>query len=244
LNERMNPEQEAFIQEIETSIAGHNSVDMPYVILSYAQTLNGSIAITNTSPLALSCKESLLFTHHLRSLSDAILVGIGTVFSDNPKLTTRLIAGDSPRAIVLDSNLRIPTDAALLCQSHQSPLIVTAPETSSTDEKRVSATGASLLKVPRAGNGKLDIRKLLPLLAKEGVKVLMVEGGQQVISDFLCRGSINEMLVTITPNIFSGLNAVKSKHPLKKNMFQISGQVRFGTDLVVRLRRRASDENR
>lgn len=243
MNKPMNAEQKALFQAIEASIAYHKLADVPYVMLSYAQTLNGSIAITNTSPLALSCQESLLFTHHLRSLSDAILVGIGTVLSDDPKLTTRLTEGDSPRAIVLDSKLRTPTNAALLCQAHQKPWVVTAPGSSSADKKRLCAAGAEVIEIPCMANGKLDIHKLLLQLAAEGIRVLMVEGGQQVISDFLYREIVNEMLVTITPNIISGLNAVESKYPLKKKMFQISGQVRFGSDLVVRLCRRTSDED-
>ncbi|MEL6823029.1 MAG: dihydrofolate reductase family protein, partial [Calditrichota bacterium] len=82
MNRRMNSQQEALFGIINKAIVNHNDAEKPYVMLSYAQTLNGSIAITNTHPLALSCSDSLLFTHRLRSLSDAILVGVGTVLSD------------------------------------------------------------------------------------------------------------------------------------------------------------------
>src|SRR5690606_10285843 len=87
----------------------------PFVTLSYAQSLDGSIAIRSGEPLVLSGPESLCFTHHLRSIHDGILVGIGTVLSDDPQLTVRHCEGESPQPIVLDSQLRIPSTARLCC---------------------------------------------------------------------------------------------------------------------------------
>ncbi|MEL6823878.1 MAG: dihydrofolate reductase family protein, partial [Calditrichota bacterium] len=158
-----------------------------------------------------------------------------------PKLTTRLTEGQSPRAIVLDSNLRIPVDAALFNQSHLEPWIITAADSPSKNKERIRETGAKIFEINRAANGKLDIEHLLKLLAIEGIRVLMVEGGQQVITDFLYRKSVNEILVTITPTICSGLNAIESGVDLTKDMFRISGKAEFGSDLVIRLCRRGLD---
>ena len=64
--------------------------------LSYAQSLDGSIAIDRGTPYILSSSESRVLTHKLRAAHDAILVGINTVVIDNPRLTVRLVEGQSP----------------------------------------------------------------------------------------------------------------------------------------------------
>ncbi|MGH9336192.1 MAG: RibD family protein, partial [Vicinamibacteria bacterium] len=86
----------------------------PFVTLAYAQSLDGSIAGEGNRPLSLSCERSQKLTHELRACHDAILVGIGTVLADNPRLIVRLVNGEDPRPIVVDSRLRIPRDARLL----------------------------------------------------------------------------------------------------------------------------------
>ncbi|HVJ63394.1 MAG TPA: GTP cyclohydrolase II, partial [Tahibacter sp.] len=63
--------------------------DRPFVTLSYAQSLDGSSAASGNRPLAISCSSSRRFTHRLRAAHDAILVGIGTVLADDPRLTVR-----------------------------------------------------------------------------------------------------------------------------------------------------------
>ena len=87
------------------------NLDRPRVTLTYAQSLDGSITARSGAPLSLSGAESLHYTHQLRAAHDAILVGIGTVLSDDPRLDVRLVTGPSPRPIVLDSELRCPVTA-------------------------------------------------------------------------------------------------------------------------------------
>ena len=86
----------------------------PIITLTYAQSIDGSIASSPSAPLLLSSPASLRVTHHLRSLHAGILVGIGTVTADDPSLTTRLVPGPSPTPIVVDSRLRIDENRRLL----------------------------------------------------------------------------------------------------------------------------------
>ncbi|MEK6223088.1 MAG: dihydrofolate reductase family protein, partial [Chloroflexota bacterium] len=60
----------------------------PFVTLTYAQSLDGSIALENSQSTPISGEASLEMTHQLRANHDALLVGIGTILADNPRLTT------------------------------------------------------------------------------------------------------------------------------------------------------------
>jgi GTP cyclohydrolase II len=75
----------------------------PHITISYAQSLDGSIAALNKEQLQLSGRESMRLTHRLRACCQAILVGIGTVLTDNPSLTVRLVEGRNPQPIILET---------------------------------------------------------------------------------------------------------------------------------------------
>src|SRR5215813_5740216 len=80
--------------------ASHNQrKGRPFVTLSYAQSIDGCIAAGPCEPLALSGAQSLTLTHELRATHDAILVGIGAVLADNPRLTVRLVKGKDPQPV-------------------------------------------------------------------------------------------------------------------------------------------------
>ena len=111
----MQPWVTEIMEQIEVLLRGasdyHQSVGRPFVTLSYAQSLDGCIAAKRGQPLALSGPQSLTLTHQLRSAHDAIMVGIGTLLADNPRLTVRLVEGRDPQPVVLDSRLRFPSEA-------------------------------------------------------------------------------------------------------------------------------------
>src|SRR5262249_3832268 len=96
---------------VQRAAAHPRRTGRPFVTLSYAQSVDGSIAARPGQPLALSGAQSMTLTHQLRVAHDAILVGIGTVLADNPRLTVRLVEGKNPQPIVADSHLRFPLSA-------------------------------------------------------------------------------------------------------------------------------------
>jgi 3,4-dihydroxy 2-butanone 4-phosphate synthase/GTP cyclohydrolase II len=99
----------------------------PFVTLSYAQSLDGSIAARPGRPLALSGSKSMALTHGLRATHEGILVGIGTLLADDPRLNVRLVEGKDPQPIVVDSRLRFPPYANLL-RNGRIPWIATSAE--------------------------------------------------------------------------------------------------------------------
>lgn len=162
----------------------------PLVTLSYAQTLDGSIAAQRGQPAAISGAESLQLTHQLRAAHDAILVGIGTVLADDPQLTVRLAAGRSPQPVVLDSRLRLPLAASLL----QSP-----PQAA---QAALEQRGARVER--QAAPGRVDLKAMLTRLAELSVGSLMVEGGGEIITAFLEEGLVDRAMVTVSPQHLQG----------------------------------------
>ena len=178
----------------------------PFVTLSYAQSLDGSITDRPGKPLALSGELSLVLTHHLRAGHAAILVGIGTVLADNPRLTVRLVPARNPQPVVVDSHLRFPLDASLLRSS--CPWIATTDQADAKRQQMLEAAGARVLRLPVDSDGQVDLSALLRRLGELGVNSLLVEGGARIITGFLQARLVDRLVLTIAPVMVGGLNAV------------------------------------
>lgn len=179
----------------------------PIVTLAFAQSLDGSLAAASSRPLALSGPAALRYTHSLRAAHDAILVGIGTVLADNPRLTVRHAAGAHPQPIVLDSRLRFPLEAALLRHPARSVWIAATPAADAGRQAALEAAGARVLRLPAREDGRVSLLALLDALAQRGVQRLMVEGGAAVITAFLQARLVDRLSVTIAPRLVGGLRA-------------------------------------
>ena len=180
----------------------------PLVTLSYAQSLDGCLALQREAPLALSGGEALQLTHRLRAAHDAILIGVGTLLADNPRLTVRLVAGQDPQPVVLDSRLRTPAEANVLVEGRK-PWIATGENPDPKKQVRLISAGARLLPFRLEDSGRLPLSEVLARLAELGVKTLMVEGGARVITAFLEARLVDRLILTVTPAIAGGLRAVE-----------------------------------
>ncbi len=179
----------------------------PLVTLSYAQSLDGCIAINRKRGLQLSGTESLKMAHELRAANDAILVGIGTILADNPYLTVRLVQGKNPRPVILDSHLRLPVDSNCL-NPDSYPVVATTPNHDSKKRKTLVRAGVTVLCVPCDDRGWVNLHCLLSTLAELGIHRLMVEGGARVITSFLRNHIVDQLVVTIAPKLVGGLRAI------------------------------------
>ncbi len=180
----------------------------PFVTLSYAQSLDGSIAVAAGESCALSGPQSLKLTHHLRARHEALIVGVNTVISDDPRLTVRHCAGDDPQPVILDSHLRIPEDCRLLAEGANPPIILTtegADRGSKADRLR---TRARIQAVARDEQGYVDLGAALHCLASLGLRTVMVEGGALIITRFLQARQVDYCVITITPRLIGGIRAV------------------------------------
>lgn len=181
----------------------------PRITLAYAQSLDASIGTSEREPLALSGDASLRMTHRLRSSHDAILVGIGTVLADNPRLTARYGFQPNPTPVVLDSFLRTPPGAALLGGPVR-PLVVTSPEHAAAGAERFPEGQAELLGIPLSSPGQIDLGSLLSTLRSEfDMQSVMVEGGARIAASFLRSRLVDFFVLTIAPVFANGLAAIQ-----------------------------------
>jgi riboflavin-specific deaminase-like protein len=168
-------EQLLSLAEEHTRLTGR-----PLVTLSYAQSLDGSLTLSRGAPLAISSPETQRLTHQLRAMHDAILVGIGTVLADDPRLTVRLVEGADPQPVVLDSRLRMPLSARLL-SGRRKPWIACLPDTDKIQQQQLEMLGAQVLPLP-AGVGGVSLPDLLRVFAQRGVVTRLVGCGAQVVT--------------------------------------------------------------
>lgn len=175
----------------------------PQVTLCYAQSWDGSLALSPNESLALSNAESMRLTHRLRSMHDGILVGIGTVLADDPQLTVRECSGQSPQPIVLDSQLRMPRDSRLSQSQGRQCWVVTSQENANTIREDLDLIG-----VATGADGALDLALTLQALWQRGIRSVMVEGGAQVINGFVRARLADAIVLTVAPTLVGGYKAI------------------------------------
>lgn len=180
--------------------------ERPHVTLSYAQSWDGSITTRPGETLALSSDSGTKLTHMLRSCHDGILVGIGTVLADNPRLTVREWTGSDPQPIVLDSRLRIPASSRLCQGQGRRCWVLTAVDGAT------SHGDFELISVPGDDAGHVDLQLALEALYARGIHSLMVEGGASVIAAFLSARLADAIVLTMAPLLIGGYKAIDKLH--------------------------------
>jgi len=203
---------------------------LPFVTVSYAQSIDGTIATASGAPLSISGEASLTFTHLLRASHDAILVGIGTVLADNPRLTVRLVEGVQPQPIILDSKLRTPADAR--CLTGPRPALVATTAVDFARRAALEAAGGRVLHLPVDDQGQVALPALLQTLATTGIRSVMVEGGATVISSFLQQRLANRAVVTIAPRFIGGLRVLANQPALSPSLLNPCS-FQLGDDLIL-----------
>ncbi|MGA9770414.1 MAG: GTP cyclohydrolase II [Blastocatellia bacterium] len=225
------------IADILKRAASHSQIPgRPFITLSYAQSVDGCIAASSGNPLSLSGSQSLEMTHKLRAAHDAILVGIGAVLADNPRLTVRLVEGEDPQPVVIDSKLRLPLSANLMQNSLAPPWIATTEAADIERQKTLEAAGARVLRLPANAEGQVDLRALLKRLSEMGIYRLMVEGGAGIITSFLADRLVDHLVLTMAPVVVGGLHGVKRSEQCGPQYFpQLRNlrHYRLGDDLIL-----------
>jgi GTP cyclohydrolase II len=181
----------------------------PYVVLKYAQTLDGRIATATGDARWISGEPERRISHALRAACDAVLVGVGTAIQDDPQLTVRMVPGASPIRVVLDSTLRLPSTAKLL--EPDAPTIVVTTDKAAPVRRQGLAERGIRIEVLPAGPHGVDVDSALAALRHLGVETLLVEGGARVITALLSARVVDRLIVGVAPTIIGrGVEGVGS----------------------------------
>lgn len=174
----------------------------PHVIINCAMSADGKIASPMHKQMRISCDEDIKRMYLLRNECDAVLVGIETILTDNPKLTVKekyVKHPKQPLRIVLDSKGRTPPQALVLNDVTKT-LIITAKGT----EKTYNEAHIEVAKCKTDRNGLIDVKDVLNLLYRKGVRTLLVEGGGTIIWNFLKNKVVDDLYIYIKPCIIGG----------------------------------------
>ena len=177
----------------------------PIIVLSAAMSIDGKIGQRNKKTV-LSSKSDKIRVHKLRSKSDAILVGKNTIEEDNPLLTVRYVIGKNPIRIIIDSHGTIKNSSKIIKTSKNIPTIIVTSKLVS--KRNLSRLNNLPLDVIICGKKQVDIKKLMSILSKKGIKKILLEGGGTLNYSFLKKNLIDEIVVTITPFVLGSENSV------------------------------------
>ena len=180
----------------------------PFVILKAALTLDGKIATATGESQWITGEQARRYVHRMRSEADAIMVGIGTVLRDDPRLTARRqgrTTSGGPARVILDSTLRIALSARVL-QKPGDPILITTRQASAQKIKRLQKAGASVLVLP-SDRGRVSFPASLRALAKRGITSVLLEGGSELNAAAMRTGTINRVALFVAPLLLGGQDA-------------------------------------
>lgn len=227
-------------QQLNESFVKRVTTGLPFVALKIAQSLDGKIARPDRRSEWITSVESRKYVHQLRAQYDVVLVGARTVSLDNPRLTVRYVKGRNPRRIVLDGNLTSPASSYLFKDRHRAQTIVFCREDTNELLARkkmiLQQEGVQVVEMKAAPNGRIELRNVLKELASMGVNSVLVEGGQEVFTQFVSEKLVDKAHIFIAPVVFGckGLPAFGDLSAVAQSRKFTSMRVEtIGSDLLV-----------
>lgn len=185
----------------------HITTKKPFVILKAAMSLDGKIATGTGQSKWISGELSREYVQELRRGVDAVIVGIGTVLKDDPRLTYRhKNIGKSPMRIILDSRARTPVSAKALKDRSSSTVIAVSAAAPKVRTEKLKKAGAEVI-CCRTKNGKIDLKALMAELGKRGILSVMLEAGGKISGSAIEEGIVDKVIIFIAPKIIGGEKA-------------------------------------
>ncbi|RLV85992.1 25-diamino-6-ribosylamino-4 [Meyerozyma sp. JA9] len=219
----MDPPPASLLQCIHPYLP-HTIPHKPFVTLTYAQSLDSRIAAAPGTQTKISGAATKSMTHYIRSKHDAIMVGIGTVLADDPKLNCRHEGGKSPRPVVLDPHGKWDYKSSQLRQlvdnstDALAPYIIVAAgaDIETKNEAEITRQRGKYIRLALSQNRLQNWHLIFDQLDKLSISSVMIEGGAQIINDLLSfqktEPFVDSLIITIGP-VYLGEQGVQVSPP-------------------------------
>ena len=218
----------------------------PFCSLKIATSMDGRVGLSDRKKRWLTGEPMRRYVHLLRSQNDAIVTGVGTVLSDDPRLNCRNagIAADSPPIYVFDRLLRTPTTSNLFESQHKVTFFCGDTATRQRRDELMAA-GALIVQLPDDSVGKPDLNAAMQYLGTKGINNALIEAGPGIVTSALAADAVDRIYWTQSNHIL-GANALAAVDILnmdaankmavlpEKKYFQTDYQV-FGDDRLITL---------
>jgi diaminohydroxyphosphoribosylaminopyrimidine deaminase/5-amino-6-(5-phosphoribosylamino)uracil reductase len=175
----------------------------PYVVMKYAMTMDGKIATYSGKSKWITGEVARERVHQDRHRYSAIMIGVGTVLSDNPLLSCRLPNGRNPIRIICDTHLRTPIESQILATARNIPTILATTCMDEEQKKPYIECGCSIITTSLC-EGHVDLKELMSLLGGLQIDSILLEGGGTLNYSALQSGIIRMVQTYIAPKLFGG----------------------------------------
>ena len=205
--------------------------ERPWFIGQLGQSLDGRIATPSGHSHYINGKPAIVHLHRLRTLVDAVVVGIGTALADDPQLTVRHVAGPNPARVVIDTKGRLPEDAKLLRDDGCRRVIVTE-----SNSEIAAPPGVEILRIARGPTAQLDPVAIAHGLSALGFRRVLIEGGMMTLSAFLASGCLDRLHIAIAPIILGSGPVGMTLPPIERvdqGLRPRTAVYRLGEDLLI-----------
>ena len=210
----------------------------PFVVMKYAMTMDGKIAAFTGASKWITGEIARNHVQEQRHRYSAIMVGVGTILSDNPLLSCRIENGRNPIRIICDTHLRTPITAQVVQTAKQIPTIFAICHTNEEKSFAFEKAGCQILRLSEK-DGHLDLQQLMEALGQKGIDSILLEGGGTLNWAALQSGIVKKVQAYIAPKLFGGQTA---KTPvegigvsLPSDAFQLDNSIitKLGEDFLI-----------
>lgn len=188
-------------QELIGAYLHHRRTGRALMTLKLGQTLDGRIATRDGGSRWITGDPARRHAHRWRSWVDGIMVGAGTVITDDPALTVRHVRGRDPRPVVVDGRLRCDPSARVFAGCH--PVLVTSASSPPADRQRFLDRGVDVWTCPDV-DGVVDLRQVAARCGAAGMIQVIVEGGRTLAAAALAAGAIDDVMIYLAPRFLGG----------------------------------------
>lgn len=210
----------------------------PFVMMKYAMTLDGKISTVAGKSKWITGEKAREKVHMDRARFMGIMVGVGTVIADNPKLTNRGTSLKNPIRIICDTGLRTPIESEVVATAHEFQTIIATSVKDLKAHQPYISKGCKIITVSKK-KGRLNLKELMKKLGDELIDSIILEGGASLNASALEEGIVHKIQAYIAPKIFGGSTAKTPvggegiTFPEQATQFKITSITQFGEDILL-----------